>query len=453
MIEKAVIAVFMGSCVLLNLYITVALEFTSTAAIMAVTGYMCLLLDQNQKRGWILFCFFETMAFLLRDQAMLMIQPLGLLVCSSEFWREKREWIKRTGCMIFAIVAIVLVGSLGTWVSYRGERWANFNRYDQARAELFDFYGSPEYEEVEETLDKYGVSYTEYAAFREYASLSQNIGAECVEELIEYEKTVHGEKKTAMEVVREIWRMRSDEKYLEVSRAAGIVCCVAFLWFLLQRHITALVSLMGLLVSSLFVEGYLVYGGRLPLRVMLPLFSCEIFFMIAIMLRDYASGKRDVRNCAPACLTAVLFVVLFTFSGRQQYHVVKREQEWQTDYIEGLVEVQEYCNIRPGKKYILDGISFAYYTGGVLETRLAGQQNYVYSGGWMFKSPFMDDYLHSYLDGEEENICLIIHLDGRWEETPMVAFLAEAIGKRPVVMDQLEVSNGEVYMVWGFTGD
>lgn len=40
---------------------------------------------------------------------------------------------------------------------------------------------------------------------------------------------------------------------------------------------TALLSLMGLVTSSMAVEGYLIYRGKLPLRVMLPLFSCKFF--------------------------------------------------------------------------------------------------------------------------------------------------------------------------------
>lgn len=86
----------------------------------------------------------------------------------------------------------------------------------------------------------------------------------------------------------------------------------------------------------------------------------------------------------------------------------KEIRECRVFIIEGLVEVQKYCRSHPQKRYILDMNSFMYYRGCVLETRLAGRQNSVYSGGWFSKSP---------------------------------------------VVDRFEVSNGAVYLVWGFTGD
>lgn len=456
-VEKAVIAGFMGSCVLLNLYITVAVQYTSTAAIMAVTGYMCLLLDQKQRRRWLLFCFFEGMAFLLRDQAMLMIQPVGLLVCSSEFWGEsekgKKEWAEKTGCMVLIIAVIVLTGSAGTLAGYHGEGWANFKRFNQARTEMFDYYGSSEYEEVKDILDKYGVSCMEYEAFRRNMSLRLHISTECVEELVDYEKRVYTEKPSAFGVMRKILGMRNDEDYLKVGWVNCIAGGAALLWLFLRKRISALVTMMGLAAGSLFVEGYLVYRERLPHRVMLPLFCCEIFFVIAILLRDYTNGKRSMRHRVFICLAAALFVFAFAFSGRQQYYSVKEDLEWQKDSTEELVAVQEYCRAHPEKRYILDIRSFYNCRGRVLETRLAGPQNSIYSGGWIFNSPVMNDFLHDYLDGEEENICLIAYDNELGEENYIVAFLAEALGKKSVIMDKFEVSNGAVYLVWGFMDD
>ncbi len=62
---------------LINAYVTLNIQWTSTAALLAVAGYVCLLLREDSKKGLMMFFFFELAAFLLRDQAMLMIQPLG----------------------------------------------------------------------------------------------------------------------------------------------------------------------------------------------------------------------------------------------------------------------------------------------------------------------------------------------------------------------------------------
>lgn len=45
--EQALAAGLMAACFLLNVFTTVLLEFTSMAALMATSGYVCLLLNRN----------------------------------------------------------------------------------------------------------------------------------------------------------------------------------------------------------------------------------------------------------------------------------------------------------------------------------------------------------------------------------------------------------------------
>lgn len=459
--ERVLITGLMGGFVLVNLYITAALQYTSTAALMAVSGFVCLLLDREKRRGWIWFCFFEGAAFMLRDQAMLMIQPIAMPVCVSEFWREARkksgqgktEWIRKTACMLLTVCVIVLIGFLGTLAGYHGKEWSEFRQFNHARTMLFDYYGVSQYEDVKDILDRYSVSEKEYRAMCSHTFFGGRIGANCMEELAEYAKYTREERPSISEIVEGMIRLRSAEEYLQVGMVAGIACCLALGWFLLNGHFTALLSLAGLVAGRTAVEGYLIYRGRLPLRVVLPIFSCEIFLVTAVLVRDYVNGKRNARNYVSTGLVAAVLTVVFLSSGRQQYYAVKKEQGWQEAYIEGLVEVQEYCRAHPGKRYILDMESFLYYRGCVLESRLAGWQNGVYSGGWFFKTPVMEEWIHQYLEDEKSNICLVVYEDGLGEDKYVVAYLAEVLGEELVILDRLEVSNGAAYLVWGIKSD
>lgn len=445
---------FIGSCILLNLYITAAVQYTSTAALMAVTGYICLLLNRSSKGRWFLFCFFETMAFLLRDQAMLMIQPIGIAVCVSEFLGEKereiRERLKKVCCLLSMVAAVILAGLLGTLAGYRGEEWSEFRRFNQARTALFDYYGTPEYEEVKSILDQYEVSPAEYEAFRQFVLLGQKIDTECMEALAEYQKEAQEERAAVSEAIREIPRVRGREEYYGVGKAAAVIWCAVYIWLLMRRRTAAVLSLSSLAVGSIIIEAYLIYRGRLPLRVMLPLFCGEIFLAIAVLLRDNTGGERNMRHCVMMGIMTAALIVICVASGRQQYHSLRWEQTWQEYYTEGLVEVQEYCRANPEKRFILEIGSFSDYRGNVLETRLAGEQNCVYSGSWLFHSPVMNDFLQNYLDSGEENFCLILHNNEFGEEHYAVAFFAQTMGESPVLADKFGVSNGAEYLVWEF---
>lgn len=451
--ERALALGFMGISILTNLYITASVQYTSTAALMAVTGYACLLLNRSSGRGWFLFAFFETMAYLLRSQAMLMLLPMGIMVCAGEFFGEnageKKVWIRKM-CRLAAIVAVIVsAGFLGTFAGYRGEGWSEFKRYNQARTELFDFYGTPEYGEVKEILDRYKVSPAEYAAFRQYMLVGRNIGTECMEELAGYQRGARENSTSVWEAIRKIPEVREGTIYYGVGRAALLICCVGLVWSLLRRHGASLVSLLAVVVSGVLTEGYLIYRGRLLLRVMLPLFFSELLFAVVIMLRDYTDRERNILQRAGMCVAAVVCVVICVLSGRQQYHSVRWEKTWQESYTEGLVEVYDYCRANLEKRYILEINSFANYRGSVLDTRMSGGQNCVYSGSWLYHSPVMDDFLQHYLESGE-NICLILCDNESGEEHYAVSSLAETLGRKPVPAGKLETSNGETYLVWEF---
>lgn len=460
-------AVILGCCFLLNLYISVLIEFTSTAAFMATGGFVCLLLNRNRKLGWVLFCILEGMAFLLRDEAMLMIQPLGMLVCASEFWREARdkgecvdrgripEWVGKTGCMVLCTGGIMLVGLLGTFISFLGEDWEDYRRYNRARVELFDYAGTPSYDEVKDILDRYGVSAAEYQAFQGFTLLGSHLGVECIEEIAEYVKGGQREEIHVAEIARESLELRRDVKFYQMGRVLLVVCAGTILWVILRKRWTMLLSMALLACSGAAVEGYLIRGGRLPQRVVLPLYFAEIILMAVIWVRDDRAMEegafRKRLYMAVMCLSALAVGAACLDSRNRQHGSVQVQRQWQEAYEERMVAIYDYCRADPEHRYLMDIAAVASYRSDVLETRLAGWQNCTYTGSWMFHSPAHRDFLRGYLEGQEEYIRLIIRDDGYGAASPPVAYLAEALGCEPVVVDWISVSelDGE-YQVWDF---
>ena len=51
------------------------IQFTSTAALLAITGYMCLFLSLSGQNNLTLFFIFQLLSYLLRSDSMIMIQP------------------------------------------------------------------------------------------------------------------------------------------------------------------------------------------------------------------------------------------------------------------------------------------------------------------------------------------------------------------------------------------
>ncbi len=457
----------LGCCyLLLDMYMTAVLQYTSTAGLLALAGYGCLLLHRKRKCALSWFFFFELTAFLLRSQAMLMIQPIGAAVCLGLCLIEReesfREKCRRTGMAALLVGAAFAVGQAGTLIGYRGADWKEFNRFNKARTELFDYYGAPDYEEVKLILDEYGVTQAQYEAFCGFVILDWDDGffgsmeeaVECTEALAAYAKEAHPVSVDVKALLRGQWiTFRS-------SPAVQTAWALCFLWVLLFGRFHLLWPIAGAGCARALVWGYLLYRGRAPERVTLPLLACEAFLLAALFCRDYAGEKAleigwghrlRIPSAFPALLFCAIFLAGCLAGDIALYGRAAENNAKQRIYIEGLVELQEYCRSHPQERYLLDTWSVRFYNGSPLETRIYGKQNYVYTGSWFSGSPPMRAALKEYLAEEKEGgrgLCLVVENDGSGREHCAVSYLTEKLASEPELVEEIPVSNGGSYLVW-----
>lgn len=445
--------VVLGCFFLLNIYVTAMIQYTSTAALVALAGYACLLLQQDKKRGEILFFIMELLALLLRSQAMLMMQPIGgavyMAVCLMEKEQNFRIRCRKILEWMLTVAIVLLIGQIGSFIGYRGE-WKAYERFNEARTTMFDYYGTPAYEEVKDILNKYQVTEAEYNAFCNYVILDWEVPLECVEELAEYvsrqnEKTL--DIPSLLEQIGDSW---DKNNYMGINKACIWLWIAAIVWVLLKRRWWMVLPLTGLVAAHTLVLGYLLYQGRTPARVMYPLAVGMVLLLIVLLLVDctkYRPGKW--------MLVLLLFIGIMwgdscIDAGRAQYRTAKENNAGQQVFIEGAIEVREYCNQYPDNRYLLDSWSFCYYRGSALETRLYQQSNSVLTGSWYSNSPVMNRYMKEYLDLEQDNLHLIIYDTGTDEPNYTVEFLQERTGKTAELVDSFLVSHGGGYLVYQF---
>ena len=198
---------FLGSLELIG-----RIQFTSTAVILAISGYIALYLEENRKKGYVLFFVTELLAFCVRYKAMLMIQPLGgivwlglaLVQLGKTGWSRERllEKGKEAGRLLLIWAAIFLLGGFGNIIGYHSEDWKDFLKFSETRAQLFDYHGAPNYEDVKDILDRYDVTENVYDGFCNYNILDWEVSTDCIEELVEFQKQKAGQKITLGEAFR-----------------------------------------------------------------------------------------------------------------------------------------------------------------------------------------------------------------------------------------------------------
>ncbi len=455
--EQIIMVGLVGCYGLTHIYMLIAIQYTSTAALMATMGYICLLLLRNDRRKQVFFFGFELIAFLLRPQAMLMVQPIGAMAWMGTCLAEKTGNIKKKGKratrILPAIGVILIVGYAGTLAGYYGEEWKEYKEFKNARTSLFDYYGNPDYNEVKVLLDQYNVTENEYAAFCNQAMIDGDIKIECIKKLAEFAEERQRRSINARALLEQIAENYSQTDYMGLKQVAGIAWWAALLWTVLLRRWYLALPLTGMAFGRTVIWGYLLYGGRLPFRVTLPLYSCEIFILVSLLILDYTESKKQAGMEKPlGFLFCFVFLIFCIWTGKMQYYGGKEAKLWQSAYMEGLVEVQEYCNRNLEKRYLLDTMSFYYYTGSAFETRIYKKNNYMYSGGWFTNTPIRRRYLQEYFSGYEDDFYLIVYDDGSREEYYAVKYFSEKAGVPPTLVDEITVSHGGVYLVWHFDG-
>jgi hypothetical protein len=456
-IQIAAATIMTGVFCMSYYYMLGELEFTSTAMLLAMSGYFVLFLHRDDKTGkcLILFFLFELFALLLRAQAMLIIQPMGAAVwIGLNMPWNKKDIVRKAGDM--ASVFVLLAGTLFVSVAgnavggYYGTDWRLYKEYNDYRVELFDYSGKPDYSSVKEVLDKYGVTEAQYNAYLDYTVINSYIPNDCEKELAEY--AAKGEYNHISDALNGIKSIYLEDNQWNMNRFSICAFIALIILIIVYRKYYLLIPSLGLAAAQVLTWGVLFYRGRVLMRVTVPVFACSALLPMALAIEcirgNYSRRKNILRGTAVAVCCAVLIFTGF-YSARQQYRYVHEVNEGQSIFMEGMYEIIAYCEAHEDNRYILESVSMGNYKGSALENGIYHPSNYVFSGGWFSNMPDVKEHMESYLN-EKEDMYLIIYSDQNEAEHPSVKYLEEYTGNDAEAVDTIVTSPGVIYTVYRF---
>lgn len=458
--ELAMGTVVVAAAFLSNLYLLGCIQYTSTAALLVASGYFCLLVQPEGRKKWLWFLVLELLSCCLRTNAMLMIQPMGILTAAGVILLRKetfqsrecfRKGLTETGRILLISVGILLLTFIVNGAAYGGEGWKKYNQFNDAEEILFDYGGAPAYEEVREILNRYQVTEADYAAYRNYMILDWVISPECAQELAAFAEE-HRESVSFSELSDALRQNMISDSHWGLNRVLAVLWLAALLLAVVTKSRWLAGGALGLFAGKLFSWSYLLYRGRFPLRVSMPLLAAELLLLLALVLcAERAVCGAPFLKCLGGILLFGFFITGF-LSGKQQYRYILGENNGQGVFMEGMREIEAYCTASPEKKYILDAISMSYYKGSALETGIYGDRNNIVSGNWYSNSPGVRAYNAAYLSGED-GIYFLVYDDGRGTEHPGVRYLSQETGAVPELYDSFTASHGGTYLIYYFDGE
>lgn len=480
-----------------GLYMTGLVQYTSTAALLATTGYACFYLIDNSRKSLGVFFVSEMLAFFIRRQAMLMIQPLGMLTLLGLMLSDKMTFIVKTNdnakksrfhfkknfagsfltdyihqCMIpvISLLLALVIGILGNNIGYHSAEWKEYLRFNVTREEMFDYYGTPDYASAKSILDRYQVSEAQYLSFCNFTILEDNLSADCLRELADLAKEQYVADRGTSDLVHikncVISSLRGylSGEYWQISRIAVVLWVLLVLSILCFRKITYLFPAIGLFIGRTITWTYLLYRGRVLARVVMPIYVCEIILLVLllgiILFHDRATKLSSIRlsviKVAMILLCSILFLYISLKSGMMQYRYVKEQNQAQSIFVQSFPELQGYCLAHPENHYLIEAQSLGYYRGSAISPALYQPRNSLVSGCWYSPSPHMKENWNRYIadskmTGSQPGKAPLYFIvsDGQDSRVaPILTYLSEYTGHPGTLVDQFTVSHGGAYLVY-----
>lgn len=437
----------------LFLYELVFVQYTVTCGILTATAAFLLYTtpqEYDAKRFWkenMVSILMLIAAFSVRTEMFLLLLPFVGAAGLSKWLREGfRKQGRKYGVVIGMVLAGMSVIWLGDAAAHRSPEWQEFKRVFDARTQIYDFYGVPEYGEHKAFYDSIGLSEEEYALLKNYNyGVDDSIDADRLEEIEAYAKTVYRSARTTKERLQDaLWNYRrrlTGEEGAPYNRlvifaylcvAAGLLCTgrPALLW-------QPCLLFAARSISWFYIE----YRGRVVSRIAVPLYLMELLLLAGMFWQECVRGRYQSRaevavpgmqadeqgvvssNSAKGrllawCVRVILLVLVFWGASASMDRVqrVMQEQENRERINRPYQALQEYCKADPAHFYYVDVYSTVYFSEKMFEKVDNSGRNYDIIGGWACKSPLSGreplqyfitdsrrsvDWLSAYLDKEK----------------------------------------------------
>ncbi len=447
-----------------NLYIFGEIQYTSTAILLAAEGYFCLLWDKRRVRRYVLFGVLELLALLLRSQSMLMIQLIGGLVWATTLltkwlWKQQllREIVKEAALVGGMLVCMLVLSAAGNRFlgEYGSPKWQEYTRFRELRGDMADYYGFPSYEKAADILERYQVSETEYLAFTRYWMLGNVLETECLQELHEMaEADYRATRSSAGELLKGLVTSRFQGGIMGYGKYTLMLYAFVGALLLVCRRWQELFPFVALNLGRNAVLGYLLYGGRLPFRVLSGLYFIEVLFLTAwlwCLLSEIYKKKLWIPICAAGIALAMTVISVESF--QQVYRGLYWKHYGRESMSLGMDDLIAYCTGEDAG-YICVEMATTYYTGEALSMDWYRDRNYISSGFWWSESPHITAYQQAYLEKHRGNLRLIEMGEGM-DPNPgyAVKLFTEDWGLTLELREELTLRNGIVLTVYDIIGE
>ena len=179
------------------------------------------------------------------------------------------------------IIVIALLSVLADKLAYSGEEWKSFFAYNDARTDVYDYYGFPDYGEYTDEYEALGIKESDLYPLGEWdLALFENCRKDSMQGMADFTgsvwKSIHYQKWEIRHTALNVFNLIIFQDVQPIGWILAIVSVLApVLLFIAKRRKAAVIILFALLYEGAFVT-YFVFRTRFPERVSYGLVSDDL---------------------------------------------------------------------------------------------------------------------------------------------------------------------------------
>ena len=384
------------------------MTYTVVSAILATTACVWVLtdikLDLRDNIVPIVLCI---ISFNIRSEMFLLMCPYivatAIITVIINYRSQEKQIIDKVVPPLLKMAAPIFIGIAITFIvdniAYSGSDWREYRRLFDARTDVYDFTGIPEYDTNEEFYESTGITREQWQLIVDYNyALDENITADTLEAIATYVRSGEARDangntyiranmgiKTAIgQYVRSLKDFTLDSMYMPLRLIVSLLFIALVILSILSMRMDRLVGLAFFLMCRSVPWIYFYHSGRPVERLSHPMFMMETAILLTMLCRTKI-GQLDK---GLVYLTNILILVLCVVNLRAEWGNVGRQMRERMEINVSNEKLCEYTSSHEGY-YLVDVYSTVDFTEKVF-AKQADKSNQQLAGGWMAGSPLDD---------------------------------------------------------------
>ncbi len=392
----------LGALVIIDLPYVVMHQYTVLAALLAVVAIFWLATSKNKtgKEYWwdrVVCIIFLTLCLWLRKQVFFMALPIGFFVLVAELLATKRVQVKKAiRSMVVFLGCILLIGAVSFVVektAYSSPEWQDFQVYNEARTDIYDFYGIPSYQEYEVQYEQLGISYGDWLVVDHYdGGLMPELDSETLQGVAALSKQNFDAVRQTYSVLLQTLYSVCEVVLFNNIQPIGLLLTVLYvvsLWICYKKDEKGLaVCICGMLLFQAVFVGYFIGQQRFPEHVSYGLYLMQFFFLAAVLLNRKETGReKPIKKCFWMILLLILCVGVMGGLGIYRARTTLKDYQQMVVKAEDWNYVNEYFEEHSDATYCIVTKSFVFSTEMMFAEGSVETDNIIRLGSWVQNSP------------------------------------------------------------------